>query len=432
MQLIHQQAPGFPITNLYWLFPRTGSCLDPVHHRGLTRLVLRLLTSGAGGLSHAEFNGRMERLGASLGYGLASDHFTLRLTTLTDNLDAALELFLLSFREPNFADEEFARLKEELISSWIADREESKSLRAQEVYLGRSYRDGPQSYLPDGTLEGLGAITAGDVRPHFQDLLGRGEPLLAVLSDLGREEVEARVARRMPEPPLREGLPHPWEAFAPQSNAARRVTVIADRRTQTDEMLLGSFVTHERDPEWHIHRLIAMIFGGDMNSRLFRIVRGEHGYSYGASCWYESAHGRCPRDRVAPFSIYTFPAAEHTAQAVPLVLSLYEDFVAHGPTADELDRAQRALVNSYPFTQDTPNKKLGLALDRALYGITLDDEATHREKLLAVTVDDMRRVLRATHRPELATIVLLGEPARLEPIAQAIPGVERLDVVESP
>jgi zinc protease len=227
-------------------------------------------------------------------------------------------------------------------------------------------------------------------------------------------------------------MPHPWDAFKPPRNPGRRVVLVPDEETNTDEVLLGGFTTSELDPQWHLHRLIALILGGDMNSRLFRIVRGEHGYSYGASCWYESGHGQTPRNRVSPFTVYTFPTGEHTAEAVPLVLRLYEEFVAAGVTADELQRAQQALVNSYPFFLDTPQKKLGLELERVLYGIELDDEDTHREKILAATPESILGALQATHHPASANIVLLGDPRRLEPVARAIPGMESLEVVEYP
>jgi hypothetical protein len=41
-------------------------------------------------------------------------------------------------------------------------------------------------------------------------------------------------------------------------------------------------------------------------------------------------------------------------------------------------------------------------------------------------------VLQKTHHPQIANIVLLGDPARLEPVARALPGLESLDVVEYP
>lgn len=432
MRLIHQHAPGLPVTQVILVLPRTGSALDPAPYRGLGRLTLRLMQTGAGGLSNAEMNGRLERLGAAVGYSLASDHLSVRLTTLTENLDAALDLFLLMIQAPNFAEDEFARLRDELVSAWIADREESKALRAQEVYAALTYRNGPQSYGADGTLEGLRAASVDHVRAHWTALLGRDEPILAVLSNLDEPAVRARIAARVALPPPREAPPHPWDNFQPPHNAGRRVVLVPDRETSTDEVLVGGFTTSELDPRWHLHRLIALIFGGDMNSRLFRVVRGENGFSYGASCWYETGHGQCPRNRVSPFTVYTFPTAAHTVRAVPLVLHLYEELVAEGVTEEELQRARQGLINSYPFLMDTPQKKLGLALDLALYGIRLDDEETHREKLLAATPADVLDALRATHHPERANIVLLGDPKRLEPVAKAIPGLESCETIEYP
>jgi len=432
MRLIHQRTPGVPVTSLSLLLPGTGACRDPEPRQGLTRLLLRLLFTGAGGLSNTELNGRLERLGATMGHGLGSDHVALRLTTLSDNLDAALELFLLTLHEPAFAEEEYHRLQAELVSGWRTEREESKQLRAYEVYARTLYRGAPTGYQADGLEAGLRATTVAEARAHYPRLFGQGEPILAVLSDLSREEVARRVGERLKLPPGEPLPPSPWEGFAPEEPPQRRVVIVPEAGTNTDEIFCGAFSAGETDPDWHIHRLIALIFGGDMNSRLFRIIRGENGFSYGASCWYEAGQGRRPRNRVGPFSLYTFPSAEHTARALPLLVSLYEELVAGGVTPEELEQARSALANSHPFLRDTPQKLLGLEIEEALYGVVTDDEATFRAKLEAVTPADVARVLRATHHPERATLVLLGDPARLEPLAAALPGVGQVERVVYP
>jgi zinc protease len=210
------------------------------------------------------------------------------------------------------------------------------------------------------------------------------------------------------------------------------VFLLPEPETETDEIVVGGFSAKETVPDWHIHRLIALLFGGDMNSRLFRIVRGEHGLSYGASSWYEAQHGRCPRNQLSPFTLYTFPSAEHTAKALPLLLSLYEDLVAQGFTQDELDRGRATLIHSHPFLRDTPQKKLALRVQEALYGIRVDDEPEYRAKLEATTVADLLRVLQATHDPRRLTMVLLGDQKRVEPLAKQIPGLEEFHVVQYP
>ena len=410
----------------------TGVCLDPAPIRGATRMMGRLMFMGAGGLNNWELHSRLERLGAFMGASLANDFTVLRLETLTANLDAALELFLLSIREPAFDEAEFLRLQQELLTSWIADREEHKQMRAQEIYLQQLYGGASNGYLPDGTDEGLRACTLENVREQYAKLFSGGEPFLAVLSNLTDGEIDSRVVGKIELPHKGNGAPFPWDLFRPQENEGRHITLIRDDGSNTDELVFGMFCAREKDADWHIHQLIAFIFGGDMNSRMFRVIRGEHGYSYGASCWYETTQGRCPRDQLSPFSMYTFPAAEHTAQALPLVLSMYEELVSGGVTEDELALAKDALINSHPFLRDTPAKLLSLRVAKALYGVEADDEQTNRERMEAVGTADVARVLQSTHHPERLQVVMLGDEQRLMPLAEQVPGVKQIDVKTYP
>ncbi len=428
MRLLYQQAP-MPVTSIAVFLPRTGVCLDPADRQGLTRTMVRLQLMGAGGIGNTELNSRLERLGAAISYALSNDYLQLRVTTLSENLEPVLELFQLVLTDPNFDEKEFVRLKAELISTWIADREENKQVRVQDVYLKKIYHGMPNGYVSDGTLEGMERIACDEVRTQYQRMFGWAPPLLAVLSDLPQHEVSARIQARLVLPEAAQRQPHPWDRFVPGPNGGRRLTIIDDPDTQTDEILLGAFSTPETVPDWHVHRLLALIFGGDMNSRLFRILRGERGYAYGASCWYESSQGRTPRNRISPFSMYTFPSVEYTAETLPLLVRLYEEFVAHGAEPEELERAQRALINSHPFLSDTPQKVLGLRCDQALYGVEIDDAHVNREKIMAVSCQDIRDVLQRTHHPEGLTIVLLGDARRLEPIAASIPGIVEQETV---
>ena len=334
--------------------------------------------------------------------------------------------------EPAFDEAEFSRLQQELLTTWIADREEHKQLRAQEIYMQQMYGGTPNGYLPDGTDQGLRACTLAHVRGQYEKLFGGGEAFVTVLSDLSEAEVQKRVAGRIALPRGPNGAPYPWDAFSPQAPQGRRVTLIPDTETNTDELIFGMFSAREKEADWHIHRLISFIFGGDMNSRMFRIIRGEHGYSYGASCWYETMQGRCPRDQLSPFSMYTFPAVEYTAEALPLVLRLYEELVEDGVSDQELKLAQDALGNSHPFLRDTPDKLLSLQLAQTLYGVETDDEETNRERMQAVTPSDVKRVLQSTHHPDQLEVVMLGDEMRLMPLAEQIPGVMEIQTLPYP
>ena len=474
MKLLYRNTPGRPVTQINLVFPRTGACLDPPERQGLTRYTLRLMLMGAGGMSTEELNGRLERLGANTGFSLSNASFTLRLISLSENLAAAWELFMLSLHQPLFDSGEFAQLQTELVSAWVAERDESKQTRAHEVYLHRMYGDGPQGYLSDGSLQGLRAITLDDVKAHYRMLFSGDAPLVIALSDLPRGSLESQVDSSLtfPDGNHREAANgghrpgasgagasrsaaslsgrtgndsagsdsagkgangiYPWDDFSPPRRSGRRITIVSDESAQTDEMIMGFFSTHQKDPDWHLHQLISLIFGGDMNSRLFRIVRGERGLSYGASCWYDASSGRVPRNLPAPFSFYSFPSVEHSAEAAPLLLSLYEEFVREGASGDELTLARESLINSHPFRADIPEKQLSQEVQKILYGVTAAGYEEYRDKMETVTLEDIRGALAKSHRPEALEIVMLGDPSRLEPIAEKIPNVEKIETIQYP
>ncbi|MDH4246449.1 MAG: insulinase family protein [Deltaproteobacteria bacterium] len=433
MKLLYRNIPAQPITGIHLILPRTGVCLDPEHRQGASLLATQMLFRGAGGMDNSAFNARLERLGAAAGPALGGDHVSFRLTTLTENLDEALDLFLLALNDPAFDPEEFADMRGETVSGWRVDRQETKRLRALEVMYRALYRNQPSGYLPEGTLAGLESCTVEEARDQYRRLLGGAEPVVAVMSDLSADAVRVRVLERLRLPPgTPSELPYPWDTFTPDPPRGRRVIVVPDEGTQTDEMLLAGFSVAQSAPDWHLHRLISLLFGGDMNSRLFRVIRGDRGLSYGASCWYEASQGRVPRNLPAPFVLYTFPSIEHSAEAAPLLCELYEDLVSRGVTAAELQRGRESLINAHPFFRDTPQKLLQLEIDETLYGVRTETGEELRDKLNRVTEADLLRAIQGGHDPSRTLMVLLGDPARLIPVAESLPGVTAVEKVIYP
>ncbi|MCH8990910.1 MAG: hypothetical protein IIA44_04050, partial [Acidobacteria bacterium] len=86
----------------------------------------------------------------------------------------------------------------------------------------------------------------------------------------------------------------------------------------------------------------------------------------------------------------------------------------------------------HPFLRDTPQKLLAIEVEKALHGVATDDDATNRRKLAALAPEKLLHELRRSHHPEQLHIVLLGDPARLEPIAAGIAGVANIRTIRYP
>jgi hypothetical protein len=75
----------------------------------------------------------------------------------------------------------------------------------------------------------------------------------------------------------------------------------------------------------------------------------------------------------------------------------------------ELADAQAYLTGSFPLTIETPSAIALQVLNAVFYGLDLDDLQTYRERVNAITPDDIQRVAREYLRPDRLSIVLVGD-----------------------
>ena len=75
----------------------------------------------------------------------------------------------------------------------------------------------------------------------------------------------------------------------------------------------------------------------------------------------------------------------------------------------ELADAQAYLTGSFPLTIETPSAIALQVLNAVFYGLDLNDLQTYRERVNAVTPDDIQRVAREYLRPDRLSIVLVGD-----------------------
>jgi zinc protease len=74
----------------------------------------------------------------------------------------------------------------------------------------------------------------------------------------------------------------------------------------------------------------------------------------------------------------------------------------------ELGDAQAYLAGSFPLTIETPNDIATIIINALFYELPLDEVPTFRERVLAITPDDIQRVARLYIRPDRLSIVLVG------------------------
>src|SRR5690606_6908444 len=125
-----------------------------------------------------------------------------------------------------------------------------------------------------------------------------------------------------------------------------------------------------QDPDRFALDLGNFSFGGEpLVSRLFRIVRGELGYTYSVSSTY-SVMGALSFQK-GVMAIVSTPSVGCTTKAIRETLSMWEEYLREGVKKDELNLAQESVVNSYPFDFESADKRLSKRLYSPLYNVPI-------------------------------------------------------------
>jgi len=108
------------------------------------------------------------------------------------------------------------------------------------------------------------------------------------------------------------------------------------------------------------------------------------------------------------FVAKTNTRTETTAETLRLTVEEFAKLPRQRVYERELADAQAYLAGSFPLTIETPNDIATIIINALFYELPLDELPTFRERVLAITPDDIQRVARQYIKPDRLSIVLVG------------------------
>jgi len=171
---------------------------------------------------------------------------------------------------------------------------------------------------------------------------------------------------------------------------------------------MGHVGVERTHPDYFPLIVMNTILGGAFTSRLNMTLRERLGFTYGVS----SRFGY--RRRPGPFLIQTAVATDVTARTVEETIRQIEGLQADGPTAEEVDSARDFLSGILPLQFQTTEQVAGKIADLFVYGLPDDYFHRYRERIAAVTAEDVRRAAVQYVRPADMAIVVVGDAAQVE------------------
>ncbi len=402
LTVIVVDVPGRPLVSALLVF-RSGAVDEPADAAGATVLAARSLTEGTTAHDAVALIEATERLGASIHADAGWDATTIGVDVPVARLEPALRLVAEVAMTPTFPARDVERLRDERLNDILQARADPRR-RVEEAFIETIYDASSPYHRPSaGTRETVERLDDGVLRSTYERGADPAGGTLIVAGELGGIDVPAIAARLFGSWTAAAASAGTGPIRAEPSVRTRRVRVVHRPGSVQTEIRVGHVGRQRRIPDFHALSVTGAILGGLFNSRLNRKLREEKGYTYGAGAGFDLRRGPGP---------FAARAAVHTAVTVPAVLDMLaelERMRAERVTDAELTAARDFLVGVFPLRFETPGPIVGALSGIVIHELPDDELAHYRERIEAVTIDDVLAVAQANVRPDEAQIVLVGD-----------------------
>ncbi|HJQ11271.1 MAG TPA: pitrilysin family protein [Gemmatimonadaceae bacterium] len=383
-----------------------GSTLDPPGKEGLATLTADVLLEGTSEFDGAQLTERFEQLGTAVESGADWDSTFVKLTVLAEHLDEATALLGDAISNPAFPEREIERLKAERLAEILQLETEPRGL-ADEKFTEFLYAAESRYAKPDaGDAESVAALSRTDVEKFFRSQYRARSTTVVVAGATTRATARALVAKAFEKWPDGAGTNR---ALVASPRASGRVIHIVNKPdAPQSELRVGHVGLPRKHPDFFPALVMNAVLGGLFGSRINMNLREAHGYTYGASSYYDWRRGP------GPFVVATAVQSDVTAPALREIFSEIDRIRAAEILDEELSLARDYLDGVFPIRYETTTAIASALANLVIYGLSADYYDTYRSRVREVSTEHVLQAARDHLHPDQLQTVIVGDATAIK------------------
>ncbi len=406
----------------------SGSMEDPIDKIGLSNLVAEMILRGTKKRGRERFQGELERMGGALSASVSMDTIQFSGSVIKENNKKFIALLEEALLQPAFSEKDFLELKREILNDIVHVKNSNNRLGGlaarREIFKGS-----PLEKPGFGSKSTVEKITLADVQRRYNDFFDRPKIIFAAAAPFSENEMVQEFSRI-------------WRQFPDGNKPVKRLVnlkvpekptlIVVDKpKTSTGSLFFAQPGITIQDPDRYTLSTGNFSFGGEpLVSRLFRIVRGELGWTYAIGSSYSALGGLSGQQGL--FTISSTPSVEYTSKTIFKILEMWRSYMNEGLSSDELELAKESLINSYPFEFDTAAKRVSHKLTSFLYNIPILTPEEYSEKIGEISNRKLKAALTEKQKVNRWLIALVADKdvvaKDLEEYQKDVPQDERLTI----
>lgn len=371
------------------------------HAKPIAYFVNILLNEGTGKKNADDIAEQFEGLGAKYGGDVSRDMASVHLRSLIDpkRLMPAVELFAQVVSEPSFPKESLEREKQNALS-FLKMQAQNPGIVAQRAFFETSYGDHPYGAWDIGNPETVLSLTLKDLKDFHAQYYTQSNMILTLVGDVSLGEANwlaEKIAQAFPKG--EKALPLPTVPTISKKTLKK----ISFPSEQT-HLIYGLPLLRRDDPDYFPLVVGNHILGGNtQSSRVFDIIRGEHGLAYSAYTYL------LPLQAKGPFMMVVQTRKEEADKTKALMEEILKTFIEKGPTDVELKDAKQNIIGGFPLRFDSNENILSQISGLGFYQLPLDYFDQYTTNIEKISVEDIKNAFQKHIDLDKILWVSLGE-----------------------
>ncbi len=364
--------------------------------KGAEGLLGGMLGTGSTNIPKAKFDEEVDYLGANISFWDEG----ARANSLSKYFPRVLELMADAALNPVFSQDEFDKQKKQSLEG-IKNQESSVKAIATRVENALTYGKA-HPFGEFTTKESLENVKIDDVQKLYDTYYKPNNAYLIIIGDVNFKDVKKQVKSLFSKWQIAE-LPKK-ELPAVENPSVTEIDFIdVPNAVQSEVSVINAVKLHMNDKDYYAALLANQILGGGGTARLFKNLREDKGFTYGA-------YSGIGASRYA--SRFKATAAVRNAVTDSAVVEFVKEIkdVRSKPIDQaELDLVKAKYVGSFVRALQRPQTIANYALNIQTLGLPADYYENYLKNFEAVTLEDVQKAANKYFKIDNARIIVTGK-----------------------
>lgn len=372
---------------------------DPILEKdkvGYISMAGQMLRQGTMNRTKDQMDEEIDFIGASL----STNANSIYASSLTKHKEKLLELMTDILYHPVFPQEELEKVKKQTISGIASQKDDPEAIADNVSRVVLYSKDHPYGEIQ--LEENVENITREDLLEYYHTYFKPNISYLAIVGDINLKEAKKLVKKFFKE--WETGIVPEHLYPTPEMPAENQVALV-DRSASVQTVLDLSYpiMLEKGDPDVIKASVMNQILGGSSASRLFKNIREDKAYTYGA---YSSISSD---ELVGNFSAGASVRTEVTDSAITEFINEFKRIRDSRVSDNELLLAKNVLIGSFGRSLESPQTVASFAINIERYKLPMDYYNTYVQKVEGVSPLDVQQMALKFIKPENLYIIAVGK-----------------------